>query len=176
MSSGSDKVKGVLECLAGVDPEVLKVLVGLIQGDSVQTNTLARDPPQVKFDLQTVELKLDGPASYLSWSRRIETALEGRKLQRYLTEDESAIPTAQVEEWKTTHALIYTWLLNSMKQSIASLVDGIRLVKDIWAKLKRTYGGTENHMRVFQIQQEVLAVVQGDKSIQDYSLNLEKLW
>ena len=67
MSSEGDKGKGVLECLSGVDPEVLKVLVGLIQGASAQTNALARDSSQVRLDLQTVELKLDGPASYLSW-------------------------------------------------------------------------------------------------------------
>ena len=72
--------------------------------------------------------------------------------------------------------MIYTWLLKSMKQSIASTVDGIRLVIDIWVKLKRTYGRAENHMRVFQIQQEIEAVVHGDRSIQDYSLDLEKLW
>jgi hypothetical protein len=31
-------------------------------------------------------------------------------------------------------------------------VDDIRMVRDIWTKLKRIYAGTENHMRVFQIQ------------------------
>ena len=139
-----------LEVLKGLDPEVLKVLVGLIQGANVTAS--GRDSLNVKLDLPQVELKLDGPATYLSWSGRIEAALKGRKLEGYLTGDEPASGTAQADEWKATHALLTTWLLNSMKQSIATSVDGIQLVRHIWAKLKRTYGGTENHMRVFQIQ------------------------
>lgn len=103
----------------------------------------------MKLDLPLVDLKLDGPATYLSWSRRIEAALVGKKLEGYLTGDEPASGSAQADEWRTTHALLYTWILNSMEPSIASLVDGIRHVRDIWAKLKRTYAGTENHMRVF---------------------------
>lgn len=42
-------------------------------------------------------------------------------------------------EWKTTHMLLYTWLLNSMVPSIAVIVDGIESVKDIWGKLRRIY-------------------------------------
>jgi hypothetical protein len=38
-----------------------------------------------------------------------------------------------------------------MVPSIASLVDDIQMVRNIWAKLKRIYAGTENHMKVFQI-------------------------
>ncbi|XP_078155907.1 eukaryotic translation initiation factor 4G-like [Carex rostrata] len=175
-NDGSSGGKGGLELLTQVDPEVLKVLVGLIQGASVSNNTLARDPPQVKLDLPPVEPKLDGPATYLSWSHQIETALVERKLEGYLTGDEPASGTTLVDEWRTTHAFLYAWILNSMKQLIASSVDGIRHVRDIWAKLKRTYGGTENNMRVFQIQQKIEAVVQGDRSIQDYSLDLKMLW
>jgi Retrotransposon gag protein len=49
-------------------------------------------------------------------------------------------------------------------------------VKDIWAKLKRIYAGAENNMSVFQIEREIEAVVQGDKSIQEYATDLERLW
>jgi hypothetical protein len=80
--------------------------------------------------------------------------------------------SVEEDEWKTTHALLYTWLLNTMVPKVASAVDGIRKVQDIWAKLKRTYAGAENHMRVFQIQREIEAVMHGDMSIQDYSMEL----
>jgi hypothetical protein len=39
----------------------------------------------MKLDLPPVDLKLNGPATYLSWSRRIETALVGKILDGYLT-------------------------------------------------------------------------------------------
>jgi acetolactate synthase regulatory subunit len=72
--------------------------------------------------------------------------------------------------------LLYNWLLNSVVPSIAVTVDGIQSVKDIWAKLKKIYAGAENNMRVFQIEREIEAVVQGDRSIQEYVTDLERLW
>jgi hypothetical protein len=49
------------------------------------------------------------------------------------------------------------------------------MVRDIYTKLKRTYAGTENHMRVFQIQREIDIVVHGDRSIQEYVIYLERM-
>jgi hypothetical protein len=37
------------------------------------------------LDLPLIDLKLDGPATYLSWSRRIKAVLVGKKLDGYLT-------------------------------------------------------------------------------------------
>ena len=34
---------------------------------------------------------------------------------------------------------LYTWLLNCMVPSIATTVDGIQNVKNIWEKLQKTY-------------------------------------
>jgi hypothetical protein len=55
------------------------------------------------------------------------------------------------------------------------IVDGIQSVQDIWAKLQRTYAGAENNMCVFQIKREINAVVQGDRTIQEYAIKLERL-
>jgi hypothetical protein len=63
-----------------------------------------------------------------------------------------------------------------MVPKVASSVDGICKVQDIWAKLKRIYFGSENHMSVFQIQREIETIMQGDRSIQEYSMELEQLW
>jgi gag-polypeptide of LTR copia-type len=132
----------------------------------------------MKLDLPPVDLKLDGPATYLSWSRRIEAALIGKRLHGYLigAKAEPVGDNVEEDEWKTIHALLYTWLLNSMVPKVASAVDGIRKVQDIWTKLKRIYAGAENHIRVFQIQREIEAGMQGDRSIQEYSMELEQLW
>jgi hypothetical protein len=176
MSEEGDSVGGKgLEILGKIDPEVLKVLVGLIHGTSVsmRTTASASTQVQVKLDIPPIDLKLDEPATYLSWSRRIQAALVGKRLEGYLTGAEPGSDNAHADEWRTTHAQLFTWLLNSMVPSIASSVDGIRMMRDTWTKLKRTYTGTENHMRVFQIQREINAVVQGDRSIQEYSIYLE---
>ena len=71
---------------------------------------------------------------------------------------------------------MYTWLLNSMVPSIATTVDGILSVKEIWEKLQKTYVGRGNNMRVFQIEQEIDVVWKGDRMIQEYAIELEPLW
>jgi hypothetical protein len=131
----------------------------------------------VKLDLPPMDLKFDGPAIYLSWSRRIKGALIGRNLKEFLTgeKEEPRQNTVGWNKWKTTHMLLYTWLLNSMVSSIVITVDDIQSVKDIWAKLKMIYVGTDNNMRVFQIKREIEAVVQGDRSIQEYIIDREQL-
>jgi hypothetical protein len=73
------------------------------------------------------------PATYLSWSCRIEVVIVEKRLDGYLTgaKAEPVGDSVEEDEWKTTHALLYTWLLNSMVPKVASTVDGIRKVQDI---------------------------------------------
>jgi Retrotransposon gag protein len=134
--------------------------------------------PVQRIDLPLLDRKLDGPASYLSWSRQVRYTLEGKDLEGYLTGDknEPAEGSPERAEWKSTHMTIYMWLLSSLTPSIASTVDGIDRVKDVWEKLNRTYDGVGNNLRVFHIEREIEAIVQGDRSIQEYATNLERLW
>jgi hypothetical protein len=83
----------------------------------------------------------------------VRYALKGKDLEGYLTGDkrEPAEGSPEKAEWKFTHMTIYMWLLNSLTSSIASTVDDIDRVKDVWEKLKRTYDGVGNNLRVFQI-------------------------
>jgi hypothetical protein len=89
--------------------------------------------PVQRIDLPLLDRKLDGPTSYLSWSRRVRYTLEGKDLEGYLTGDkrEPAEGSPERAEWKSTHMTIYMWLLNSLISSIASTVDGIDRVKDV---------------------------------------------
>jgi Retrotransposon gag protein len=89
---------------------------------------------------------------------------------------ESAEGSPERAEWNSTHMTIYMWLLSSLIPSIASTVDGIDRVKDVLKKLKRAYDGVGNNLRVFQIEREIEAIVQGDRSIQEYATDLERLW
>jgi hypothetical protein len=85
-----------LELLGKIDHEVLKVFVGNIQGTSVSTRIAASASTQVqvKLDLPLVDLNLDGPTTYLIWSRRIEAVLVGKRLEGYLTGAEPMIDSA----------------------------------------------------------------------------------
>jgi hypothetical protein len=52
----------------------------------------------MKLDLSSVDLKLDGPAMYLSWSHRIKTVLAGKRLDGYLTGAKAEPASDSVEE------------------------------------------------------------------------------
>ena len=62
--------------------------------------------PPPRLELLPVELKLDEPTTYLSWSRWIIDGLAGRSLDGYLTGEEKEPPV----------------LLNSMVPSIITTV------------------------------------------------------
>jgi hypothetical protein len=87
--------------------------------------------PVQRIDIPLLDRKLDGPISYLSWSRRVRYTLEGKDLEGYLTGDkkEPAEGSPERAEWKSTHMIIYMWLLSSLTPSIASTVDGIVRVR-----------------------------------------------
>jgi hypothetical protein len=102
-------------------------------------------------DLQSVEIKLDGPATYLSWLRQVRRALEGKNLDEYIT-GEMVVPakgSAEYSEWRSINSLLHTWLVNSMVISIAKTVVGIEAVSDVWGKLMSIYAGIDNNMKVF---------------------------
>jgi hypothetical protein len=63
-----------------------------------------------------------------------------------------------------------------MVVSIAKIVDGIDVVRDVWGKLMKIYAGIDNNMKVFQIEREIEEVAQKGRSIQEYVANLQRLW
>jgi hypothetical protein len=107
-----------------LDEEEMKALIRFMKASEI---SMSAQPP-MKLDLPPVGIELDGPGTYLNWSRWITCALGGKHLDGFLTrkEKEPVAGTTEWEEWKATHMLLYAWLLNSMVQSIAVTVDDIR--------------------------------------------------
>jgi lipid-binding SYLF domain-containing protein len=75
-----------------VDVKTLFEFMRLSKGAEVSTH-----PQPVKLDLLLVDLKLDGPATYLSWSCRIKGFLAGRNLEGFLTGEEE--PRQDTARW-----------------------------------------------------------------------------
>jgi hypothetical protein len=120
------------------DPDLMKEAFAKLSGDeiavfmrafSAASSVNAPKPalaPVPRVELPPIDVKLDGPASYLSCSHRVRYTLVGRRLEGYLTgaitEPDEGTPAW--EEWRSTHMLVY-WLLSSMTPPIAANVDGI---------------------------------------------------
>jgi hypothetical protein len=153
-------------------------LVTLMQFMRISMGESTTRPPSLKLEIPPIDLKLNGPTTYLSWSCQVRYTLAGRNLEGFLMGDmvEPVEGATMRDEWKSTHMLVYIWLLNSMITSIAATVDCIEKVKDVWEKLRRTYDGVENNLRVFQIKREIYVAVQRDRIVQEYAIELERLW
>jgi hypothetical protein len=100
--------------------------------------------PTPRVELPPIDVKLDGPASYLSWSRQVRYTLVGRRLEGFTEPDEG---TPAWEEWRSTHMLVYIWLLSSMTPPITANVDGIEDVRCVWEKLRKTYDRVGDNLR-----------------------------
>jgi Zinc knuckle/Retrotransposon gag protein len=84
--------------------------------------------------------------------------------------------SAEYSEWRSINSLLHTWLLNLMVVSIAKTIDGIEAVSDVWGKLMRIYAEIDNNMKVFQIEKKIEEVTQKGRSVQEYAVNLQRLW
>jgi hypothetical protein len=123
------------------DPDLMKEAFAKLSGNEIAAFMRAfnaassvnapKPAPAPRVELPPIDVKLDGPASYLSWSRRVRYTLVGRRLEGYLTgaitEPDEGTPAW--EEWRSTHMLVYIWLLSSMTPPIAANVDGIEDVR-----------------------------------------------
>jgi hypothetical protein len=80
----------------------------------------------MKLDLSSIDLKLDGPDMYLSWSHKIEAALVGKRLDGYLTgaKVEPTSNNVEKDEWKTTRALLALHLAIELDSSKGCFICG----------------------------------------------------
>ncbi|XP_078175183.1 uncharacterized protein LOC144568686 [Carex rostrata] len=135
-------------------------------------------PKVQKVELPPIDMRLEGPATYLGWSRQVRYILEGKDLEGYLTgeKEEPGKTAPERAEWKSTHMQVYIWLLSSLSLSIAFTVDGIVKVQDVWEKLRTTYDGVGKNLWVYQIKRKITAMVQEEKTVQEYAIELDRLW
>jgi hypothetical protein len=123
---GKNPMEGVMTKLSAIELQMLMRAFSVAASESTPR-------PVQRIDLPLLDRKLDGSASYLSWSRRVKYTLEGKDLEGYLIGDkkEPAEGSPARAEWKSTHMTVYMWLLSSLTPSIASTMDGIERVKDV---------------------------------------------
>ena len=72
------------------------------------------------------------------------------------------------EDWLVDDAAIVSWLVNSMDPSVAREVMMLRSAKKIWDTLRLTYDHEKNISRVFEINEQLFTLCQGDQSIHEH--------
>lgn len=126
-------------------------------------------------------MKLVGD-NYGYWAYVMKKFLLGKNVWDVVTGD-SPMPTdANVEKfqdllytWQVTNAKIITWINNSVDQSIRIHFAKFTTTKQIWDHLSRLYVQS-NFAKRYQLEHEIRATQQGDKSIQEFYSTMTGLW
>ena len=83
---------------------------------------------------------------------------------------------ADWKKWSITNSLVVAWLLNSLIPSIAASVDTLSKADEVWNTLSRLYSGKGNVMLMAQIEEKVIDLKQGDRSVMEYVAEIQHLW
>jgi len=60
------------------------------------------------------------------------------------------------------------WLLNSLEEKISSSVMFLPTAKDMWDTLKVVYENEKNPSKVFEINERIFELKQGDRSVHEF--------
>ena len=104
--------------------------------------------------------KLNGK-NYFLWVQSFETFLTAYRKLRHLTQSPPDAKDNTYEDWFADDSVIVSWLVNSMKPTVAWGVMILRLVKKIWDTLKQMYGYEKNISRVFEVYEQILTLKMG---------------
>lgn len=76
--------------------------------------------------------------------------------------------------WVRCNNLVLTWIIYSVSNEIASNIRYVNTAKEAWDKLKVRYAEPDN-VRIFQIQQELSHLMQGQLTVSEYFTKLSGL-
>ncbi|XP_071679982.1 uncharacterized protein [Lolium perenne] len=132
-----------------------------------------------KLELPANEIKLEGVANYLRWSRRALLILNSKGLDERVS-GEAAEPADKTspewKQWNAINSLIVAWLLNSLVPNIAASVEALTKASEVWDTLSNLYSGKGNIMLIAEIEDKVHDLQQGNKTVMAYVAELQHLW
>ena len=69
-----------------------------------------------------------------------------------------------------------SWLLHSMQPHISRSFLFLKTTKEIWDSAAQTHSQVKNFVRIYQLNQEIAHLFQGEKSLGSYFVTLQSMW
>uniref|UniRef100_A0A7C8YWD1 Retrotransposon Copia-like N-terminal domain-containing protein n=1 Tax=Opuntia streptacantha TaxID=393608 RepID=A0A7C8YWD1_OPUST len=112
-----------------------------------------------------------------NWRRSVIIALSAKhKVALIDGSCECPAPTAPLHIfWQRNNAMVLSWLLNSLNDSIRNSVLYFEFARELWLDLEGRFGQS-NKARLFQVQKDVSCLSQGDMDIASYYTKAKQLW
>lgn len=142
-------------------PEKLTTLLTSKADGSISGGHRSSKEVVYKLVFFPTDLKLEGVANYLSWSRRTMLVVEQKDLDGYLlgtVGEPGDKASAKGKKWNVINSLLIGWLLNSMVPTAA----------EIWKNLSTQYSGKGNAMLIPHTDGKIRGLCQDDKSVMAY--------
>ena len=132
-------------------------------------------------NLHAISTRLDGK-NYSYWSYVMRNFLRGKSMWGYCTGTKIKPTVPQLENydalldtWETENSKVITWINNSVTQAIGMQLAKYDSAKEVWDHLERLYTQT-NFTKQYQLEYDIRALQQNDKSIQDFYGAMSDLW
>lgn len=81
----------------------------------------------------------------------------------------------ELSQWKINNAKVINWMLATVDPHIATNLRAYKTAAGMWKYLEKVYHQTSDARR-FQLENELAAYNQGDRSIQEYYSGFMNLW
>ncbi|KAL0416927.1 UNVERIFIED_CONTAM: Retrovirus-related Pol polyprotein from transposon RE2 [Sesamum latifolium] len=119
---------------------------------------------------------LDG-SNFLAWSRAVYVSLGCKMKLGFIdgTFPRPAFGSAKFEQWRRADLMVTSWLWNSISKEIVEAFMYASSSRELWLELQARYGRSNGPM-VYQIEQEISSISQGEMSLTAYLTKAKKLW
>ncbi|CAL1387235.1 unnamed protein product [Linum trigynum] len=132
--------------------------------------------PNENLSQSLVAELLDG-TNYSMWSRSMHMALKTKHKLGFIDGSIPAPPagSAHFHLWDGCNTVVICWIVNSLKKEIARSVLNHENARVLWDELKRRFG-QPNALRIINLEDDIHACKQGDRTITQYYTEIKGLW
>ena len=133
-------------------------------------------------------VKLTGTENFRLWRSAMTRALKGRNKLGFVdgTITQPRTPSvsiasasesenAKLLKWERTNAVVCSWLLGSMSESIYSNHIHSETAKEIWDEIAETYNKSDGSV-MFNLHQKINSLTQNGSPLSEYFTKLDSLW
>ncbi|KAF7810391.1 Retrovirus-related Pol polyprotein from transposon TNT 1-94 [Senna tora] len=125
--------------------------------------------------------------NYLLWRLQISAAIQGHELEQYIA-GKSSIPSMYSSDedkiankfnpeyiaWKKQDALLLSWLLSTMSESMVTRVVGCTHSYEVWDRVQHHFG-TNTQAKIHQYRTELRNIKKGTRSMEEYLLKIKSI-
>ena len=110
------------------------------------------------------------------WRRFVERMLQPCKLDDHLVKTRPIEEDTNYFKWVDEEDILITLLLDSMKPELSDRFIDYESVKEIWDTVIRLYSKLKDESRMAELTKRAMELLQEQKSVLEYSNELNALW